>query len=157
MFQGTPQFAAPEQLRGEPLDVRADIYAVGGTLFYLLTGQAPFDDADLTTLVRRVKDEPARSPQAINARVPRGLATIVSAVSREGQDVRGRRPYAALADALRPFNSAAPGAALLRSRFAAAVIDYVLMALVVSVLRAVAIAVSTASARLAAGGRRSCA
>src|SRR5262245_24477144 len=28
-FEGTPQFAAPEQLRGEPLDVRADIYAVG--------------------------------------------------------------------------------------------------------------------------------
>ena len=31
-FQGTPQFAPPEQLRGEPLDVRADIYAVGATL-----------------------------------------------------------------------------------------------------------------------------
>jgi serine/threonine protein kinase len=34
-FEGTPQFAAPEQLRGEPLDVRADIYAVGATLYYL--------------------------------------------------------------------------------------------------------------------------
>jgi serine/threonine protein kinase len=31
-FEGTPQFAAPEQLRGEPLDVRADIYAVGHAL-----------------------------------------------------------------------------------------------------------------------------
>src|SRR6185503_19379064 len=36
-FQGTPQFAPPEQLRGEPLDIRADIYAVGATLYYLLT------------------------------------------------------------------------------------------------------------------------
>ena len=55
-FQGTPQFAPPEQLRGEPLDVRADIYAVGATLYYLLTGRPPFDDRDLMTLVRRVKN-----------------------------------------------------------------------------------------------------
>src|SRR5262245_51890982 len=45
-FQGTPQFAPPEQLRGEPLDIRADIYAVGATLYYLLTGQPPFDARD---------------------------------------------------------------------------------------------------------------
>ena len=39
-FQGTPHFAAPEQLRGEPLDVRADIYAVGATLYYAPDGTA---------------------------------------------------------------------------------------------------------------------
>ena len=46
-FEGTPQFAAPEQLRGEPLDVRADIYAVGATLYYLLTGRPPLERAGL--------------------------------------------------------------------------------------------------------------
>ncbi len=59
-FEGTPQFAPPEQLRGEPLDVRADIYAVGATLYYLLTGQTPFDAHDLRELVQRVTTDPPR-------------------------------------------------------------------------------------------------
>jgi serine/threonine protein kinase len=41
-FLGTPAFASPEQLRGENLDVRSDIYAVGATLYYLLTAKLPF-------------------------------------------------------------------------------------------------------------------
>src|SRR5262249_28181252 len=64
-FQGTPQFAPPEQLRGEPLDVRADIYAVGATLSYLLTGRAPFDAPDLHELFSRVTGEPAASPRRL--------------------------------------------------------------------------------------------
>ena len=59
-FEGTPQFAAPEQLRGEPLDVRADIYAVGATLYYLLTGRPPLDAPDLRELVSKVASEKPR-------------------------------------------------------------------------------------------------
>src|SRR5688500_9760625 len=62
-FEGTPQFAAPEQLRGEPLDVRADIYAVGATLYYLLTGRPPLDAPDLRELVSKVASETPTSPR----------------------------------------------------------------------------------------------
>ena len=41
-FVGTPQFASPEQLEEQGLDVRADIYSLGVTLWFLLTGRAPF-------------------------------------------------------------------------------------------------------------------
>ena len=103
-FQGTPQFAAPEQLKGEPLDVRADIYAVGATLNYLLTGQPPFDDGDLMTLLTRIATEVPRSPRGLQPRVPRGLAAAV--LRCLAKDRTARPPtYAALDEALRPFGS----------------------------------------------------
>ncbi len=101
-FQGTPQFAPPEQLRGEPLDIRADIYAVGATLYYLLTGQPPFDARDLRELVSRVTSEPPRSPRDLRRGIPAGLAAVVLQCLAK---VPGERPrsYADLAAALRPF------------------------------------------------------
>ena len=122
LFHGTPQFASPEQLRGEPLDVRADIYAVGATLYYLLTGQPPFDERELLPLITRVATDAPRSPRALNAKIPRGLAAIVLQCLAKD---RAQRPptYAALDDALRPFGSAAPSPATLGLRFIAAMID----------------------------------
>jgi hypothetical protein len=126
-FQGTPQFAAPEQLNGQPLDVRADIYAVGATLFYLLTKQPPFDDRDLMTLVNRVTNEPPPSPRAHQPRVPPGLAALVLRCLAKD---RAARPatHAELADALRPFSSKAPTPATLGLRLAAGVTDWLLLA-----------------------------
>ena len=64
---GTPAFASPEQLRSDDLDLRSDIYSVGATLYYLLTGHPPFDDANLMRLVTRVAQEMPASPDAIPA------------------------------------------------------------------------------------------
>src|SRR5262249_699276 len=52
-FVGTPLFASPEQHKGEPVDVRTDVYSVAATLYYLLTGKAPFEggDAEIGPLV----------------------------------------------------------------------------------------------------------
>jgi uncharacterized RDD family membrane protein YckC len=101
-FEGTPQFAPPEQLRGEPLDVRADIYAVGATLYYLLTGRAPFDATDLPQLFKKVTTETAIPPRQLRRDIPPRLSAVV--MQCLAKTPAGRpASYPALADELRPF------------------------------------------------------
>ena len=128
VFHGTPQFAPPERLKGVAPDVRADIYAVGATLYYLLTGRAPFDDTDLMTLLTRIATDVPRSPRELEPRVPRGLSKIV--LRCLAKDRAARPPtYAALDDALRPFGSAAPTPATLGLRFVAGAIDSAILSI----------------------------
>ena len=132
-FQGTPQFAALEQLRGQPLDVRADIYAVGATLHYLLTGRPPFDDRDLATLVARIASEPPPSPRVGRRTVPQGLAAVVLRCLAKDRRTR-YGSYSELDDALRPFSSERPTPATLGLRFVAGLVDKALLTLLTAPL-----------------------
>ena len=127
-FEGTPQFAAPEQLRGEPLDLRADIYAVGATLFYLLTGRPPLDAPDLRELVSKVASEKPASPRVLRRDVPRGLAAIVLRCLAKAPAGRPQS-YAELADLLRPYLSADEVPSPLGPRFIAWIADSVIVSI----------------------------
>jgi eukaryotic-like serine/threonine-protein kinase len=132
-FEGTPQFAAPEQLRGEPLDVRADIYAVGATLYYLLTGRPPLDAADFRELVSMVASEKPPSPRVLRRDIPRGLAAIVLRCLAKAPAGRPQS-YAELADLLRPYGSVDEAPAPLGARFVAWIVDAVVFAIMTWVL-----------------------
>lgn len=125
-FEGTPQFAAPEQLRGEPLDLRADIYAVGATLYYLLTGQPPFDARDLRELFARVNAEPPKSPRALRPDIPSGLATVILRCLSKSPAQRPES-YPALAEQLRPFSAIGEAPAPLHLRVLASTIDVLIL------------------------------
>jgi eukaryotic-like serine/threonine-protein kinase len=89
---GTPKYLAPEQVRGLPVDGRADLYALGVVLFECLTGQVPFTGADDTAVAKARLRGHARPVRDLAPEVPRPLADLVARLlSRDP----GRRPGSA--------------------------------------------------------------
>ena len=74
---GTVPYMAPEQLRGDTIDVRTDIYAAGAVLFEMATGQRPFSQSVHARLVDDILHQPPPSPCALNSRVSPALESIV--------------------------------------------------------------------------------
>ena len=77
MVVGTPQYMAPEQLYGEPVDGRTDLYAVGAVLFECVTGRLVFDHAGVAELAAiRLRESPP-DPSTLNPAVPPDLSRII--------------------------------------------------------------------------------
>jgi serine/threonine-protein kinase len=112
---GTPSYMAPEQLRGEPVDARADIWAAGVVLYQLLTGEKPFD-GNYTALMHRVLNSEPPPPSALGVTVPRAFDAVVArALAKRPEE---RFPTAAaFAEAIR---GAAAGAGAAAPAFAGA-------------------------------------
>jgi WD40 repeat protein/serine/threonine protein kinase len=83
---GTVRYMAPERFRGEG-DGRADIYALGLTLYELLTLRPAFDVPDRLQLIEQIKAEDPPRPRALDPRIPRDLETIVfKAIAKDPKD-----------------------------------------------------------------------
>ena len=84
---GTPQYMAPEQLFGEPVDGRADLYATGAVLFECVTGRPVFEAPSLVALLARHLDDAPPDPRRLNTDVPESLAAVIlRALARKPQD-----------------------------------------------------------------------
>jgi len=118
---GTPDYIAPEQARGERIDERVDIYALGGTLYFLLTGRPPFrtgrkaDDKYLKVVARHLR-QPAPDARAKNKAADPELAQLArKMMSKKPVDRPG---YAELIEQLGAIidrldiNSSSPGRAV---------------------------------------------
>ena len=84
---GTPAYMPPEQARGEHVDERADVYALGAMLYYVLAGEAPYSRSVGDSVVAEVISGPPSPIRAREPRVPADLAAIAEkAMSRDPAD-----------------------------------------------------------------------
>jgi serine/threonine protein kinase len=102
---GTPDFMAPEQIHNpHGVDIRADLYALGCTFFYLLTGRTPFEGSTVEKLTRHLQDPPPPLVLPQGA-APPALAALMSRLLAKQPEDRFPTPQA-LIDALLALRSA---------------------------------------------------
>lgn len=125
-FLGTPLYASPEQIRRDPLDVRTDVYSVSATLYYLLTGKAPFDLGDAAATMARIVSDSPPPIRPERPDVPRSLERIVLKGLERNRDRRWKR-LEDLRKALLPFVEDWGSVRGLGQRFAANCLDAALL------------------------------
>jgi serine/threonine protein kinase len=77
-FLGTPNYMAPEQIKGTPVDGRSDIFSLGICLYECLTHRKPFGGDSLTSISYKIVHEPFPPLHEINPTIPEGFAEVVA-------------------------------------------------------------------------------
>jgi serine/threonine protein kinase len=111
VFLGTPDYVSPEQAEdATQADIRSDIYSLGGSLYFLLTGEVPFPGKTLVEKIRRALTDPPPSAASKRKEVPPPLNAVIRKMMARNPEERYRTPgevVAALDRAMR--GDALPG------------------------------------------------
>ena len=76
---GTPAYMAPEQLRGDPADHRADIYSMGIILYQMVTGELPFDTetGEVVSIIYQHLEKEPEPPRNLNPKIPEAVEKVI--------------------------------------------------------------------------------
>ena len=85
---GTPSFMSPEQLAGKKVDGRADLYALGVTLFQLLTGTLPLRGESMTELMHKIANVEAPDIRTLRPELSAALAQVVARALQKRPEAR---------------------------------------------------------------------
>jgi serine/threonine protein kinase len=85
---GSPAYMSPEQVRGEEVDFRTDMFSLGGVLYHLLTGRRPFEGTGTYELVNRILNGRPAAPSSLRADVPPELDAVVARALGKTRDER---------------------------------------------------------------------
>ncbi|MBX9578894.1 MAG: protein kinase [Gemmataceae bacterium] len=92
-MMGTPDYMAPEQaLNARGADIRADIYSLGCTLYFLLAGKPPFEGSSLLDLLQKHQSTDARGLNFVRPEVPTELAAVAAKMMAKEPDRRYQTP-----------------------------------------------------------------
>ncbi len=102
-MMGSPHYMSPEQMRSsKDVDAQTDIWALGVTLFELLTGRPPFQAESITELAITIANEPEPALRSFRPDAPSGLETVIALCLKKDPSQRFRN-VAEFALALQPF------------------------------------------------------
>ena len=85
---GTPSYMPPEQIAGRKVDGRADLYALGVTLFQLLTGRLPFAQASMAALLAAIAQQPPPDIRSLRPELPEALAQVIALALQKRPELR---------------------------------------------------------------------
>lgn len=102
---GTPAYMSPEQLRGEPLDYRSDVYSMGIILYQMLTGRRPFigDSSDVVAVIYMHLEQPPTPPHEYNPALTQEIETVVLKALEKNREDR----YSSMAEMAQQLKLAA--------------------------------------------------
>lgn len=105
---GTPYYIAPEQVRGlVDIDGRADIYALGATLFHMVTGRVPFEASAPSEVMKKHLKEPLIPPDHINTALTAGISEVIEVMMAKNRNERYRNMEEVMGD-LKAVRSGGP-------------------------------------------------
>ena len=99
--RGTPLYMSPEQIRGEEIDGRSDLFALGVILYEMLTGVAPFTGRGAFDIFGKILHVDPVRPQSVNARIPANVEGIILKALEKDRE----RRYKSAAEMLRDLRS----------------------------------------------------
>ena len=106
---GTPAYMAPEQVRGEEVDPRSDLFALGAVLYEMATGRQAFPGATSGVIAAAVLNSRPTPPQSVNPALPRELIAVIDKLLEKDRDLRYQRASDVRADLKRAQREAGPG------------------------------------------------
>ena len=88
---GSPSYMSPEQLRGQKVDGRSDLFSLGASLYQLLTGHLPFQADSLATLMLKIVTEKPQDPSKLRPGIPAALVAVIEKAMTKDREQRYQR------------------------------------------------------------------